>query len=88
MIGAEWSLLRREPHLKWGAIALLLLVGLGFCGRNVTRAGAPALALPPPPPSGPAPLGAPPMLMTRGRGHRHGCRPSGARCSVTGRSMP
>lgn len=28
MIGAEWSLLRREPHLKWGAIALLLLVAL------------------------------------------------------------
>ena len=28
MIGAEWSLLRREPHLKWGAIVLLLLVGL------------------------------------------------------------
>lgn len=28
MIGAEWSLLRREPHLKWGAIALLLLVAV------------------------------------------------------------
>ena len=28
MISAEFSLLRREPHLLWGAIALLLLVAL------------------------------------------------------------
>ena len=28
MIGAELSLLRREPHLKWGALALLMLVAI------------------------------------------------------------
>jgi ABC-2 type transport system permease protein len=28
VIGAELSLLRREPHLKWGALALLMLVAI------------------------------------------------------------
>ena len=39
MIGAELSLLRRERHLKWGAIALLLLVAVAaWNGRLLLEA--------------------------------------------------